>query len=172
VFVSLFALKQKSDYIFASNGNVAFDGRMLGFQDVVDPATGEVIYPAEAFIYGGKAQINLPAALKQQYLRRNGNPEQQFGVNASYQVTEKFGFNGGVVWFSEIPVTRVAYLTIPEITTLSLGMTWDAADWRLQLNGSNLTDEMALRPRTGDGTALLMNATPGRSWAFTVKHDF
>ena len=172
VFVSVFALKQKSDYIFASNGNIAFDGRMLGFQDVVDPATGEVIYPAEAFIYGGKAQINLPTALKQENLRRNGNPEEQFGVNASYQVTEKFGFNGGVTWFSEIPVTRVAYLTIPEMTTLSLGMTWDAADWRLQLNGSNLTDEMGLRPRNGDGTALLMNTVPGRSWAFTVKHDF
>ena len=87
VFVSVFALLQESDYIFASNGNIAFDGRMLGFQDVVDPATGEVIYPAEAFIYGGKAQIDLPASLTQQYLRRNGNPEEQFGVNASYQVT-------------------------------------------------------------------------------------
>jgi outer membrane receptor protein involved in Fe transport len=172
VFVSVFALKQKSDYIFASNGDISFDGRMLGFQDVVDPATGQVIFPAEAFIYGGKATVDMPASLNEQYLRRNGNPEEQFGVNASYQVTEKFGFNGGVTWFSEIPVTRVAYLTIPEITTFNLGMTWDAADWRLQLNGSNLTDEMGLRPRNGDGTALLMNAVPGRSWAFTVKHDF
>ena len=115
VFVSVFALMQKSDYIFASNGNIAIDGRMLGFQDVVDPATGEVIYPAEAFIYGGKAQVDLPASLTQQYLRRNGNPEEQFGVNASYQVTEKFGFNGGITWFSEIPVTRVGYLTVPEV---------------------------------------------------------
>jgi len=172
VFVSVFALKQKSDYIFASNGNIAFDGRMLGFQDVVDPTTGEVIYPAEAFIYGGKAQIALPDSLEQQNLRRNGNPEEQFGVNASYQVTEKFGFNGGVVWFSEIPVTRVGYLTIPEITTVSLGATWDVADWRLQVNGSNMTDEMGLRPRNGDGTAMLMSVVPGRSYAFTVKHDF
>jgi hypothetical protein len=172
VFVSVFGLMQESDYIFASNGNIAFDGRMLGFQDVVDPTTGEVIYPAEAFIYGGKAQINLPQALKDTYLRRNGNPEEQFGVNASYQVTPSFGFNGGITWFSEIPVTRVGYLTIPEITTLSLGMTWDVADWRLQLNGSNMTDEMGLRPRNGDGTALLMNTVAGRSYAFTVKHDF
>ena len=119
----MFALKQESDYIFATNGNIEFDGRMLGFQDVVDPVTGEVIYPAEAFIYGGKAQVNLPASLTQQYLRRNGNPEEQFGVNASYQVTEKFGFNGGITWFSEIPVTRVGYLTVPEVSTLSLGMT-------------------------------------------------
>jgi hypothetical protein len=172
VFVSVFALKQKSDYIFASNGNIQMDGRMLGFQDVVDPVTGAVIYPAEAFIYGGKVNVALPASLLQQYLRRNGNPEEQFGVNASYQVTQKLGFNGGVTWFSEIPVTRVGYITVPEVTTLNLGMTWDVADWRLQINGANLTDEMYLRPRNGDGTALLMNAMPGRSWAMTVKHDF
>ena len=172
VFVSAFALMQESDYIFASNGNIQMDGRMLGFQDVVDPATGAVIYPAEAFIYGGKVNVALPASLLPQYLRRNGNPEEQFGVNASYQVTERFGFNGGVTWFSEIPVTRVGYITVPEVTTLNLGMTWDVADWRLQLNGANLTDEMYLRPRNGDSTALLMNAMPGRSWAMTVKHDF
>ena len=172
VFVSVFALKQKSDYIFASNGNIQFDGRMLGFQDVVDPVTGEVIYPAEAFIYGGKTNVALPASLKEENLRRNGNPEEQFGVNASYQVTEKFGFNGGITWFSEIPVTRVGYVTVPEVTTLNMGMTWDAADWRFQVNGSNLTDEIYLRPRNGDNTALLMNAMPGRSWALTVKHDF
>jgi iron complex outermembrane receptor protein len=172
VFVSVFALKQKSDYIFATDGGISFDGRMLGFQDVVDPATGEVIFPAEAFIYGGKASVDMPASLNEQYLRRNGNPEEQFGVNASYQVTPGFGFNGGITWFSEIPVTRVGYLTIPEITTVSLGMTWDVADWRLQLNGSNMTDETGLRPRNGDGTAMLMSVVPGRSYAFTVKHDF
>ena len=32
-------------------------------------------------------------------------------------------------------------------------MTWDVADWRLQVNGSNMTDEVGLRPRNGDGTA-------------------
>jgi outer membrane receptor for monomeric catechols len=172
VFLSVFGLVQKSDYIFASNGDVAMDGRQLGFQDVVDPVSGEVIYPAEAFLYGGKVQVTLPESLASTYLRRNGNPEQQFGMNASYQVTEKFGFNGGVTWFSEIPVTRVGFITVPEVTTLNLGMTYDTADWRFQINGSNLTDEVYLRPRNGDGTAMLMNIMPGRTWALTVKHDF
>jgi outer membrane receptor protein involved in Fe transport len=87
-------------------------------------------------------------------------------------VTEKFGFNGGVTWFSEIPVTRVGIVSVPEVTTLNLGMTWDTADWRFQVNGSNLTDERYFRPRNGDGTYALMSSMPGRSWALTVKHDF
>ena len=172
VFLSVFALAQTSDYIFASNGNLSLDGRQLGFQDVVDPATGAVIYPAEAFIYGGKVQVALPASLLGEYTRRNGNPEEQFGMNASYQVTQKFGFNGGIAWFSEIPVTRVGFITVPEVTTLNMGMTYDTESWRFQINGSNLTDEIYLRPRNGDGTAMLMNTMPGRSWALTFKHDF
>jgi outer membrane receptor protein involved in Fe transport len=172
VFLSIFGLKQKSDYIFASNGSIQMDGRAMGFQDVVDPTTGQVIYPAEAFLYGGKISVDLPPELLEQYLRRNGNPEEQFGINASYQVTEKFGFSGGVTWFSEIPVTRVGIVSVPEVTTLNLGMTWDTPDWRFQINGSNLTDERYFRPRNGDGTYALMSSMPGRSWALTVKHDF
>lgn len=172
VFLSVFALRQKSDYLFASEVGLSVDGRMLGFQDVVDPDTGAVLYPAEAFIYGGKATVDLPEQFWGQYLRRNGNPEKQFGMNASYQVTERFGFNGGVTWFSEIPVTRVGWVTVPEVTTLNLGFTYDVADWRFQLNGSNLTDEQYFRPRNGDGTYLLMSSMPGRMWVATVKRDF
>jgi len=51
-------------------------------------------------------------------------------------------------------------------------MTYDTESWRFQINGSNLTDEIYLRPRNGDGTAMLMNIMPGRSWALTFKHDF
>jgi outer membrane receptor protein involved in Fe transport len=172
VFIAAFLLHQTSDYIFASTSNMEFNGRQLGFMDVLDPVTGAVIYPAEAFVFGGRLQVPLPAALRSQYLRRNGNPEQQFGVNGSYQVSEKLGINGGLTWFSEIDVTRVGVITVPEATVLNLGMTWDAPDWRFQLNIGNALDELYLRPRNGDGNANLMNVMPGRSYAVTVKHDF
>jgi iron complex outermembrane receptor protein len=172
VFLSIFALKQKSDYLFASDGTISLDARQMGFQDVVDPVTGAVIYPAEAFFYGGKISVAMPTSIEQTYLRRNGNPEEQFGANASYQITEKFGFNGGFTWFSEIPVTRVGIVTVPEQTILNLGMTWETLDWRFQLNGFNVTDERYFRARNGDGTAQIMSSMPGRSYALTVKHDF
>ena len=108
VFVSVFALMQESDYIFASNGNIAFDGRMLGFQDVVDPATGEVIYPAEAFIYGGKASgRHAGFAERSSICAATAIPRSNSASTRATRSREKFGFNGGITWFSEIPVTRV-----------------------------------------------------------------
>jgi outer membrane receptor protein involved in Fe transport len=172
VFLSVFALKQKSEYLFASDGTISFDARQMGFQDVVDPVTGAVIYPAEAFFYGGKISVAMPDAIKSQFLRRNGNPEEQFGANASYQITQKFGFNGGFTWFSEMPITRVGIVTIPAQTILNLGMTWDAEDWRFQINGFNMTDERYFRARNGDGTAQIMSSMPGRAYTLTMKHDF
>lgn len=172
VFLSLFALHQKTEYIFASNGSLDLNARDLGFMDVIDPVTGEVIYPAEAFLYGGKTEVDIPASLLSQYTRRNGSPETQFGLNASYQVTPKFGINGGVLWYSEIDVTRVGAIRLPDVTILNAGITWDAGDWRIQLNGQNLTDERYFRPRNGDSNYNLMSSMPGRSWVLTLKHDF
>jgi outer membrane receptor protein involved in Fe transport len=106
------------------------------------------------------------------YTTRNGSPEEQFGINASYQITPKFGINAGVVWYSEIDVTRVAAFHIPETTVVNAGMTWDAAGWRVQLNTANLLDERYFRPRNGDTQYTIMSAMPGRSWVVTLKHDF
>jgi hypothetical protein len=172
VFVSMFALHQTTDYIFASDGSLDLNARDIGFTDVIDPLTGEVIFPAEAFLYGGKTRVEIPAALLAQYTKRNGSPEDQFGVNASYQITPKFGLNAGVVWYSEIDVTRVAAFRIPETTVVNAGVTWDAAGWRVQINASNLLDERYFRPRNGDSQYTIMSAMPGRSWVVTLKHDF
>ncbi len=55
MYVSLYGLRQKTRYLYNLGGNVLVDARTLGFRDVVDPVTGAVIYPAEAFLYGGRA---------------------------------------------------------------------------------------------------------------------
>jgi len=172
VFVSVFGLVQKTEYIFASNASLDLNARDLGFVDIVDPVTGEIIYPAEAFLYGGKTEVAIPASLLGQYTRRNGSPEKQFGVNASYQITPKLGINGGLLYYSEIDVTRIGAITLPDVTILNAGITWDAADWRIQLNAQNVTDEKYFRPRNGDTNYNLMSSMPGRSWVLTLKHDF
>ena len=45
----------------------------MGYVDVLDPVTGEVLYPAEAFFYGGKANVNLPVNVPG-YLERTRQP--------------------------------------------------------------------------------------------------
>jgi iron complex outermembrane recepter protein len=172
IFVQAYALWQEIEYIFASSANVELTGRQLGFQDIVDPATGQVLYPAEAFVYGGRLQVALPAALRSQYLTRNGNPERQLGFNASWQMTKSLGVNAGVNVFSEIPVTRITTITVPEATVANAGVTWNNAGWFVQFAGTNLFDERYYRPRNGDTVAGLMSSMPGRGWTLTVKHDF
>jgi outer membrane receptor protein involved in Fe transport len=165
-------MHQTTEYIVQTDSNLNFDARLLGFQDVVDPTTGQVIYPAEAFLYGGKAYVNLPDGLKGQFNTRNGAPEEQYGINASWQITPKLGFNAGVTHYSESVATRVAAIKLPATTLLNAGMTWDTGSWRFQVNASNVTDERYFRPRNGDTQYIIMSSMPGRSYAFTIKHDF
>lgn len=172
IFVQAYALQQKIEYIFATSANIELTGRQLGFQDVLDPVTGAVIYPAEAFLYGGRLQVSIPAALRSQYLRRNGNPEKQYGLNASWQISKNFGINAGLNHFSEIPATRIETITLPASTIVNAGISWTHGNWNLQAAGTNLADERYYRPRNGDTVAGLMSSMPGRGWTVTFKHDF
>jgi outer membrane receptor protein involved in Fe transport len=172
LFFSAYAVHQTVEYIFATTANIEMTGRQLGFQDVLDPVTGAVLYPAEAFVYGGRLQVVLPAALRSQYLTKNGNPETQFGLNASYQITRKFGVNIGANRFSSIPVTRISAMQIPAANLLNVGATWEGDGWKLQFNGNNILDERYYRPRNGDTVAGLVSSMPGRGWTLALKHDF
>ena len=172
IFVQAYALHQKIEYIFATSANIELTGRQLGFQDVLDPVTGAVIYPAEAFLYGGRLQVTIPAALRSQYLTRNGNPEKQYGLNASWQITKGLGVNVGMNHFSEIPATRIETIKLPASTILNAGLSWTNGNWYVQFAGTNLADERYYRPRNGDTVSGLMSSMPGRGWSFTVKHDF
>lgn len=172
IFVQIYGLFQEIEYIFASSANIEMTGSQLGFTDIVDPQTGEVLYPADAFIYGGRFTVSLPTSLRSQYMTRNGNPETQAGLNASWQVTSKVGVNVGANWFSETPVTRIQTITLPETTVANAGLTWTSGIWSVQLSGTNLTDERYYRSRNGDTRTLLLSSMPGRAWSLTVKHEF
>jgi hypothetical protein len=172
IFLQAYALFQEIEYIFATNANIELTGSQLGFVDVVDPVTGEVLYPADAFIYGGRNTVSLPAEFRSQYITRNGNPETQVGFNGSWQITKSFGVNVGANWFSETPVTRIETITLPETTVFNAGLTWTGGNWHVQLSGTNLGDEQYYRSRNGDTRTLLLSSMPGRAWALTLKHDF
>jgi outer membrane receptor protein involved in Fe transport len=171
LFVSAYAVHQTVEYIFATTANIEMTGRQLGFMDIIDPVSGAV-YPAEAFVYGGRLQVVLPAELRSQYLTKNGNPETQFGLNASYQLTKRVGINMGANLFSEIPVTRITTLKIPEAFVMNVGAVWSGDSWKLQFNGNNILDERYYRPRNGDTVSGLVSSMPGRGWTVTIKHDF
>jgi iron complex outermembrane receptor protein len=170
LFFSAYVLNQFSEYTVPSSESFSLTARQMGFQDVVDPDTGEVLYPAEAFFYGGKANVNLPAGGTMAYLERTGNPETQAGVNMSYSFKNGLGIILGANWFSEVWADRGRTTMIPEATVLNAGFTYEKDLWDMRINGYNVADEKYFR--AGGGNAGLMSVMPGRRWEFTAKRLF
>jgi iron complex outermembrane recepter protein len=172
LYVSLYGLTQKSTYLFNNGGNILVDARTLGFQDVVDPVTGAVIYPAEAFLYGGRAFLTLPAGLSE-YTEKQGNPATQLGLTAAYQMKNGLGFTLSANHLSSTKSGRLQLLELPEATTANLGITYNLASWHLKFDVFNLTDERYFRARTGDTLSdAMVSVVPDRRYQFTARLSF
>jgi outer membrane receptor protein involved in Fe transport len=171
VYFSAYVLNQYSHYIVPSSNSISLNARQMGFQDVKDPVTGAVLYPAEAFFYGGKANVSVPSgAAGEPYMERTGNPETQAGANFNYTFKNGVGLIFGANWFSEVWADRGKTTLIPEATVFNLGASWDMNSWRLRLNGYNVTDERYFR--AGGGNAGIMSSMPGARWEITAKKEF
>lgn len=171
-FVSLYALRQKSEFIFNNGASILVDARTLGFQDVLDPATGKVIFPAEAFLYGGRAFINLPAGVAK-YKEKQGNPTTQLGLTANYRMDNGVGFTFSSNYLSSVPSGRLQLVELPSTFLVNAGVTWDVSRWDFKLDIFNAFDERYFRARTGDTLSdALVSAMPGRRWQLTVRTEF
>ena len=169
--VSLYALKQETRFRPNTGGNILVNARTLGFQDVLD-ASGNVIYPAEAFLYGGRAQLTLPADMPG-YEIKQGNPETQFGFNATYRLDNGLGFTLSGNHFSEAYSGRLKTVQLPSVSVVDLGMYFDTGAWHFKLDVGNAFNEQYFRARTGDTLGeVLAQAMPGRTWRTTVKVGF
>jgi outer membrane receptor protein involved in Fe transport len=173
IFLSAFAIYQKAEYLDVPvSANINIDARTLGFQDVVDPTTGEVIYPAEAFLYGGRAFLVMPGALNEEYGRVTGNPEHQYGLTGSYTLPFGLGINVNLNWISDTYTSRLQNVQLPEALLVSAGLTYEIGSWNLRLTGFNLTNETWFRARNGYTSPDVMNPQPTRYWTLTARYNF
>jgi hypothetical protein len=169
LFFSAYVLNQFSEYVVDSGASISLTARQLGFTDVVDPVTGAVLYPAEAFFYGGKASVDLPIN-NPQYRERPGNPETQAGLNFNYTLKSGLGVSFGTQYFSETWVDRTRTVMVPAATVYNFGMNWDKEFWHLRLNGYNVTDQHYFRP--GGSNPGILSVMPGARWEITAKRQF
>jgi outer membrane receptor protein involved in Fe transport len=173
LFVSAFAIYQKAKYLdLPVSANINIDARTLGFQDVVDPVSGDVIYPAEAFLYGGRAFLIMPGALNNKYGRITGNPEHQYGLTGNYKMPGGLGFNVNLNWISETATSRLQNVVLPEALLVNAGVTYEAKNWNLRLSGYNLTNETWFRARNGYTSPDVVNPQPTRYWSLTARFNF
>ncbi|HKE95398.1 MAG TPA: TonB-dependent receptor plug domain-containing protein [Povalibacter sp.] len=173
LFVSAYAAYQTQEYVTAPASSTTFEvnGRQVGFQDIYDPDTGALLYPAEAFLYGGRSTAALPAGTTQ-YQERVGNPEKQASLQGTYRLGNGFGFLLSGNYFSEVWANRQKTILLPEATVYNAGLTYDRAKMHVKLNAFNFTDERYFRPAAGDTNGQLVSVMPGRRWEASVKVDF
>jgi iron complex outermembrane receptor protein len=169
--LSIFGLKQVTKFAPNLGGDLVVDARLIGFQDVLD-ASGKVIYPAEAFLYGGRARIRLPDN-SAGYDIRPTQPEYQYGANASYQWQSGWGFTLSGNYMSDVCGGRACLVNLPSVTTANLGIFKSFGPWDLKLDITNLTNEDYYRPRQySTNSDSLYTALPLRRYAFTAKMNF
>jgi len=171
MFVSLYAVNQETTYEPNTGGSILVNARLLGFEDVLDQ-DGNVVYPAEAFLYGGRSRLVLPDGFDE-YDTKQGNPETQYGFSANYQLNNGLGFLATGNYFSSTYSGRLRLVELPAVTMLNLGVFFDVANWHFRLNVRNATDERWFRARTGDTLGdSLIQSMPGRTWQITARANF
>jgi iron complex outermembrane recepter protein len=171
LFASVYAMRQITKYDPNVGGLILVDARALGFQDVTD-AAGHVVYPAEAFLYGGRAYLQLPNNMPQ-YATKQGNPPTQIGFAASYQLHSGLGFTWSGNYFSSTCSGRLCLVRLPSADVLNAGVFWQVGGWSAKLDVFNLTNERYFRARTGDTLGdVLAQAMPDRHWQLSLKVTF
>lgn len=172
LLLSFYGLHQKTIYTPNLGGAILVDARTVGFQDVLDPVTGAVVFPAEAFLYGGRAFLQLPNGLDE-YREKQGTPDTQLGLNALYQITNGFGASFGGQYFSSTYSGRLKLVELPSALVLNAGLFLDSRIWHLRFNVFNLNDERYFRTRNGDRLSdTTVSAMPDRHYQVTLRVDF
>ncbi len=169
--IALFGQKETTQYSPNIGGTELIDGRFMGFQDIKDSA-GNVIYPAEAFMYGGRPSIQIPDNLPQ-YLMKPSNPEYQVGLNISYDTPWGFGATFSANYTSDVCAARLCVVKMPAVTILNAGVHKTLRSWDIKLDATNFTNEYAYRPRQYNGSAgELITAMPLARYNLTARLNF
>jgi outer membrane receptor protein involved in Fe transport len=173
LLVSAYALFQNGKYtVGVPPGTFAdVNARVLGFTDVRDPATGAVLFPAEAFLYGGRPQLIIPVG-STVFEDRTGDPEKQFGLTLNYQLRGGVGLYVNANHFSEIYSNRIKTVTLPAANPVDAAITYDVGTWHWKLNGFNVFSERYYRTSIGDTNGYLVSVMPTARWEFMFKKDF
>jgi iron complex outermembrane receptor protein len=169
-FLSVYARKQKTIYNPNVGGVIPVHAKALGFQDIVD-ASGNVIFPAEAFLYGGRAQIVLPNDVAE-FNEQQGRPNLQLGFNSSCDIAGGFGVTLSGNYLASTYSGRLRLIRLPSSHTYNIGPYWTHGQWNVRLDLYNVTDNRSFRSMKLASGEVLAIANPDRRWQLTVRRAF
>jgi len=150
---------------------ILVSARTLGFTDVVDQQ-GKLVFPAEAFLYGGRSFIELPAGISA-YRQRQAYPELQAGFMLAWQTPGRWELSFSGNHFSKVHSGRLQTIELPATSIFSIGLARQFGPWQYQLNVGNIFDKKGYRARSRDNLGeTLLSAVPGRQWRASVIRSF
>ncbi|HEY0944226.1 MAG TPA: TonB-dependent receptor [Opitutaceae bacterium] len=154
-----------------STRTAAATASYIGFQDILD-ANGNVIFPAEAFLWGGNANVVIPD--DPAYNEYGQYPDHIIGTFIGYTWDNGFGVTWNSTYVSKVAASSDLkdLLTLPSSYSHNVAMFYDKGAWRVSLNIRNLTDELYWTPNNGSfGGTLLQTALP-RNYELSITRRF
>jgi iron complex outermembrane recepter protein len=166
-----YLIRNVTRYTPDTGASLQVDARALGFMDVRD-AAGNVIYPAEAFLYGGRARIQLPNDLDG-YSRKQGNPAVQAGLTSLLRVGPRWLATARAQYLSSTCSGRLCLVRLPAALVLDVGAQFSTRRIDVKLDVFNAGNSRYFRARTGDTLGdVIAQAMPGRRWQLTAKYRY
>jgi outer membrane receptor protein involved in Fe transport len=130
----------QAQYLAGSDQSVRINGRYAGFSDVIDPATGQVLVPAEAFGWGGVPQVRILGG--DVYPEVPGIPDKIINLFATYTHDSGLGGSFGVTHQGGFSADRTLIWVLPEATVLNASLFYSRGQWSTKLDFKNITDEL------------------------------
>jgi outer membrane receptor protein involved in Fe transport len=174
LFLTAYALAQHGVYLVptTSGSTVDVSGKNLGFQDVRDPNTGNIVYYANDFTYGGRPTVLFPTN-DTRFADRTGDPTRQFAWSANYKFTNGIGLYVAEQLMNGTWADRVKSVYLPAAKPIDVGITYESPTlWRYRLNGSNVNGVRYWRANIGDTDGKLLSAMPTATWELSIRKGF
>lgn len=169
-YVTAYGVTQKSTIkVLAGTRSARIAGKELGFADVKD-AAGNIIYPAEAFSWGGQNTVNVPV---DQELETPGYPNLQLGHSANYAFLSGLSFGYSVNYNTKVQSGYAQKLMLPAYAIWNINVGYKIKGWSLKVDVMNAFDKTYFKSRIGGGSgdALLSAGTP-RRLQYTISKTF
>jgi hypothetical protein len=169
-YMTAYGVSQRSlSTVTAGVKSVRIAGTPLGFADVKD-ASGKVIFPAEAFTWGGQSTVNVPVDVA---LETPGYPNLQLGSTASYVFRSGLSLGTSMNYNNAVQSGWSQKLILPPyaLWNASVGYRWKG--WMIKADVMNAFDKMYFKARIGGsaGDQLLTAGLP-RRYLFTLAKQF
>jgi iron complex outermembrane recepter protein len=158
----------KARFLDGSDQTVRINGRYAGFSDVIDPATGRVLVPAEAFGWGGIPQVRILGG--DVYPEVPGNPDKVVNLFATYTHDSGVGTSFGVTHQGGFSADRTLLWVLPEATVLNASLFYSRGKWNAKLDFNNITDELFFV--RGPNNGMIVGVRQPFNVEFTIARAF